>query len=92
MSSSQVHTLVISPHEDMHTWLKYASLCRKSQRYMLSHKTLVMLLGVDPSLHPDNPLPIEHPHVSFAYTKHLWSAGHKELAFKQLQTFVTGKK
>lgn len=85
----QVHTLVISPHEDMHTWLKYASLCRKSQRYMLSHKTLVMLLGVDPSIHPDNPLPIEHPHVSFAYTKHLWSAGQKELAFKQLQTFVT---
>uniref|UniRef100_A0A8D9ABA5 Serine/threonine-protein kinase TOR n=1 Tax=Cacopsylla melanoneura TaxID=428564 RepID=A0A8D9ABA5_9HEMI len=85
----QVHTLVISPHEDMHTWLKYASLCRKAQRYMLSHKTLVMLLGIDPSLHPDNPLPIEHPHVSFAYTKHLWSAGHKELAFKQLQTFVT---
>ncbi|KAI5755082.1 hypothetical protein M8J77_013919 [Diaphorina citri] len=84
----QVHTLVISPHEDMHTWLKYASLCRKSQRYMLSHKTLVMLLGVDPSLHPDNPLPIDHPHVTFAYTKHLWSAGLKELAFKQLQNFV----
>lgn len=26
----QVHSLVLSPQEDMHTWLKYASLCRKS--------------------------------------------------------------
>lgn len=26
----QVHSLVLSPHEDVHTWLKYAALCRKS--------------------------------------------------------------
>lgn len=26
----QVHSLVLSPREDVHTWLKYASLCRKS--------------------------------------------------------------
>lgn len=26
----QVHTLVLSPREDMYTWLKYASLCRKN--------------------------------------------------------------
>jgi len=28
----QVHSLVLSPEEDMHTWLKYAALCRKSSR------------------------------------------------------------
>lgn len=27
-----VRSLVISPHEDMRTWLKYASLCGKSGR------------------------------------------------------------
>lgn len=26
----QIHSLVLQPHEDIHTWLKYASLCRKS--------------------------------------------------------------
>lgn len=26
----QVHSLVLEPHEDSHTWLKYAALCRKS--------------------------------------------------------------
>ena len=28
----QVRSLVISPAEDVHAWLKYASLCRKSGR------------------------------------------------------------
>ena len=28
----QVHSLVLEPQEDMQTWLKYASLCRKSKR------------------------------------------------------------
>lgn len=27
-----VRSLVVSPHEDMRTWLKYASLCGKSGR------------------------------------------------------------
>lgn len=26
----QVHSLVLEPYEDIHTWLKYAALCRKS--------------------------------------------------------------
>lgn len=26
----QVHSIVLSPYEDVHTWLKYAALCRKS--------------------------------------------------------------
>lgn len=49
---------------------------------MLSHKTLVMLLGVDPSLTPNDPLPIHHPQVTFAYTKHLWMANQKEKAYR----------
>jgi hypothetical protein len=60
----QVHTLVISPQDDMYTWLKYASLCRKNGNLMLCHKTLVMLLGIDPSQSsPDQPLPTQHPQV-----------------------------
>ena len=64
----QVHTLVISPQDDMYTWLKYASLCRKSGNIALCHKTLVMLLGTDPSqARPDQPLPIQHPQVHNYY-------------------------
>lgn len=35
-----VRSLVISPHEDMRTWLKYASLCGKSGRLV---STLIYL-------------------------------------------------
>ncbi|XP_071445181.1 serine/threonine-protein kinase mTOR [Hetaerina americana] len=85
----QVRTLVVSPHDDMYTWLKYASLCRKSGRLLLSHKTLVMLLGVDPSQAGEGvPLPTHHPQVTFAYTKHMWMAGKREEAYSQLHRFV----
>uniref|UniRef100_A0AAU7B991 Serine/threonine-protein kinase TOR n=1 Tax=Pyrrhocoris apterus TaxID=37000 RepID=A0AAU7B991_PYRAP len=84
----QVRTLVLSPEEDMYTWLKYASLCRKSGRLKLSHKTLVMLLGMDPSENPDLPLPISNPQVTYAYTKHLWTSGEKMNAYNQLNVFV----
>lgn len=84
----QVHSLVVSPQEDVHTWLKYASLCRKSGSIKLSHKTLVMLLGTDPSESPDQPLPTNQPQVTFAYCKHLWMNNEHERAYKQLDRFV----
>jgi FKBP12-rapamycin complex-associated protein len=49
---------------------------------MLSHKTLVMLLGMDPSQNPDQPLPAHHPQVTFAYTKHLWMSDRREEAYR----------
>lgn len=86
----QVHTLVISPQDDMHTWLKYASLCRKSGNLALCHKTLVMLFGIDPSKYPaEQPIPQQPPQVTFAYCKHMWVAGKREEAYNQLQCFVS---
>ncbi|KAG8190056.1 hypothetical protein JTE90_023028 [Oedothorax gibbosus] len=84
----QVHSLVVSPQEDMRSWLKYASLCRRAGRLALSNRTLVMLLGVDPASYPNAILPCTHPQVTFAYIKHMWKSNHKQNAFKQLQTFV----
>lgn len=73
----QVRSLVLSPQEDMKSFLKYSSLCRKSGRLALSHKTLVMLLGTDPSKQPDQPLPTTYPQVTFAYMKHMWREDKK---------------
>lgn len=84
----QVHSLVLQPHEDIHTWLKYAALCQKSGSLKLSHKTLVMLLGYDPDENPNQPLSTALPHVAFAYTKHLWSREEKQLAYQQLTNFL----
>ncbi|KAG5838758.1 hypothetical protein ANANG_G00226970 [Anguilla anguilla] len=85
-----VRSLVINPHEDMRTWLKYASLCGKSGRLALAHKTLVLLLGVDPSKQLDHPLPTAHPHVTYAYMKYMWKSTRKIDAFQHMQHFVQG--
>jgi FKBP12-rapamycin complex-associated protein len=55
---------------------------------MLSHKTLVMLLGYDPEERPDMPLPKSQPHVTLAYAKHLWVAQQKQKAYQRLSQFV----
>lgn len=85
----QVHTLVLSPQEDKHTWLKYASLCRKNNSLKLSHNTLVMLLETDPKNNPSENLPINKPDVSYAYTKHMAKEGDLTAAYAKLSSFVT---
>ncbi|XP_068151798.1 serine/threonine-protein kinase mTor-like isoform X2 [Drosophila tropicalis] len=84
----QVHSLVVKPHEDIHTWLKYASLCRKSGSLHLSHKTLVMLLGTDPKLAPNESLPCHQPQVTYAYTKYMAASDQLPQAYEQLRRFV----
>ncbi|XP_035780760.1 serine/threonine-protein kinase Tor-like [Anopheles albimanus] len=84
----QVHSLVVSPKEDIRTWLKFASLCRKNGSLKLSEKTLVMLLEYDPLKKLHEPLPVDKPHVTFAYTKHLHMAGYVKEAYDHLDKFV----
>lgn len=86
----QVRSLVLTPQEDITTWLKFASLCRKSGAPGQAHRTLVMLLGSDPSQNRDSPLPTHEPRLTLAYAKHLWVAGDKQLAYDQLQRYVEG--
>lgn len=84
----QVHTLVVNPQEDVQTWLKYAALCRKSGSFKLSHKTLSMLLEVDPLENPNIPIPHNKPRVTYAYAKHLHLAGQIPKAYECLNEFV----
>ena len=87
----QVRSMVIKPQDDERTWLKFASLCRKSGRLHLSHKTLVSILGTDPSKNPDANLPTLHPQATLAFCKHLWDSNGKrerERSLSQLQHFV----
>ena len=88
-----VRSMVIKPQEDERTWLKFASLCRKSGRLHLSHKTLVSILGCDPSKNPaDQPVPSkDHPQATLAYCKHLWDSNGKnerERSLANLKHFV----
>ena len=86
-----VRSMVVKPQEDERTWLKFASLCRKSGRLHLSHKTLVSILGCDPSKNAEQPLPSHHPQATLAYCKHLWDSNgtnERERSLSSLHYFV----
>lgn len=46
----RLRALVISPGENMHMWIKFANLCRKSGRMGLAEKSLKQLIGIEDSL------------------------------------------
>lgn len=74
-----VRALVLPPKEDVETWLKFASLCRKSGRTNQSRGTLEKLLLHDPeeSSPPRAHIYREAPQVMYAYLKYQWFSGKK---------------
>ena len=40
-----MRSLVLSPNEDMDTWISFADLCRTQDRLNLAEKTLTSLVG-----------------------------------------------
>ncbi|KAJ4823015.1 hypothetical protein Tsubulata_009220, partial [Turnera subulata] len=86
-----VRALVLPPTEDIDTWLKFASLCRKSNRISQARSTLVKLLQYDPETSPENVRYHGPPQVMLAYLKYQWSLGedHKRKeAFARLQNLA----
>lgn len=84
----QIRSLVLSPREDFQTWLKFASLCRKTGALSQAYKIVVSLLGCDPVTNPDVILRLQDPRLILAYSKNQWDAGNKRYAYEVLQRFV----
>lgn len=83
-----VRALVLPPIEDIETWIKFASLCRKNGRISQARSTLVKLLQFDPEMTPVTVRYHGPPQVMLAYLKYQWSLGedHKQKeAFARLQ-------
>jgi FKBP12-rapamycin complex-associated protein len=81
-----VRSIVLSPRDDMPTWLKFSSLCRKSGRLALSLRVLTNLLGCDPN--ETSHLPTNYPQVTYSYLKHLWAAGYEAEAYNHMHELV----
>ncbi|XP_022148800.1 serine/threonine-protein kinase TOR [Momordica charantia] len=82
-----VRALVLPPTEDIETWLKFASLCRKSGRVSQARSTLVKLLQYDPET-SENGWYSGPPQVMLAYLTYQWSLGEdikRKEAFARLQ-------
>ncbi|XP_026393292.1 serine/threonine-protein kinase TOR-like [Papaver somniferum] len=83
-----VRALVLPPTEDIDTWLKFASLCRKSGRISQARSTLVKLLQYDPETTMENMPYHGPPQVILAYLKYQWSLGEdlkRKESFARLQ-------
>ncbi len=81
---------MLDMHEDCGTWLKFASLCRKSGRVSQSEQTLVRLLAdVRGDAEARGLLPLSpgsrEPEVMYAWFKHLWATGARQEAFAGVQ-------
>ncbi|XP_051146490.1 serine/threonine-protein kinase TOR isoform X2 [Andrographis paniculata] len=70
-----VRSLVLPPTEDAETWIKFASLCRKSGRISQARSTLTKLLQFDPETTPESVKYHGDPQVILAYLKYQWSLG-----------------
>ena len=91
----KVRALVVPPSEDTAAWIKFANLCRKSQRPALASKTLLSLLNV-PSIDAiatDPSVMLAQPGVSYSLLKLQWvNPDLKIRTFEQLQGLVCALK
>ncbi|KAI1406854.1 FAT-domain-containing protein [Hypoxylon sp. FL1857] len=81
--------LVITPSENMHMWIKFANLCRKSGRMGLAEKSLKQLIGTDHPLDTIIPYWSQNsqpqqgaaaripPQVVYAVLKFYWEYGQQ---------------
>ena len=87
-----VRSMVMQPADDVHTFLHFSSLCRKSNRMAASLRVFTQLLHTDTDTLAQPTLPaqltMQQPTVVYAYLKHLWAAGLKQPAYIKLQQFV----
>ncbi|KAJ2934856.1 hypothetical protein H1R20_g2275, partial [Candolleomyces eurysporus] len=74
----QVRTLVSNPGDDPIMWIKFANLCRKSDRMALADKTIASLLS--PERAP--------PNVVYTQLKYMWARGAKEETLHHLRQFT----
>lgn len=86
----KVRALVIAPKENMEMWIKFANLCRKSDRLEFAEKTLKQLLVGDQKLERVHPsiLAKAAPQVVYAYLKWMWASGVREEALGLLKDFT----
>ncbi|OJD16085.1 hypothetical protein AJ78_03718 [Emergomyces pasteurianus Ep9510] len=80
----KVRALVVSPRENLDMWIKFANLCRKSNRMGLADRSLSALEGGEGS---DHTTP---PEVTYARLKYDWAAGRQREALQMLREFTIG--
>lgn len=97
----KVRALVLSPNENLHMWIKFANLCRKSGRIGLAEKSLrllqdnggqqqtgQLLLPTGFNGQPGRQGRIAIPEVLYAQLKYQWAIGQQPISLHQLRLFT----
>ncbi|KAL5537169.1 TOR1 [Sanghuangporus sanghuang] len=85
----QVRTLVSQPEEDSTMWIKFANLCRKSDRMVLADKTINSLLASPSAQYRETQHIKAAPDVVYAQLKFMWANNAKDEAVKYLRSFTS---
>ncbi|KAJ9469159.1 Target of rapamycin [Diplonema papillatum] len=96
-----IRRMLIPPHRQLRSWLKYVSIARKSNKICLARNTLKMLLGIDTQTlisatvanvdpRDKNTLrqPTTHPYLICACCEYLWYKDEKDVAIRLLHDFL----
>ncbi|KAG5734545.1 Phosphatidylinositol 3-kinase tor2 [Termitomyces sp. T112] len=83
----QVRTLVLDPETDPVMWIKFANLCRKSERMALAEKTINSLLSPTQRHHSQGTHTKAPPNVVYAQLKFMWATGAREESLGFLRQF-----
>ena len=95
----ELRAMALEPHEQRKTWIKFASLCRKSGRLELTRSSLSKLLPRDGPL---STLPVHQlasssfgglmaacpAELLYAYSKYLWGSGEQPAAIELLKRLL----
>lgn len=84
----KVRALVTSPRENLDMWIKFANLCRKSNRMGLAERSLQSLETVVSD--GNGTRAIAPPEVTYARLKFSWAMGHQRDSLTMLREFNTG--
>lgn len=80
----KVRALVLTPRDNPDIWIKFANLCRKSERVGLAERALASL-GAVSDFTPNNAA----PPVAYARLKFNWATGNQRQALGHLRDFTT---
>ena len=78
----KVRALILTPQENPDIWIKFANLCRKSNRMGLAERSLASLGGLDENGEG------AVPQVAYARLKFTWATGNQHQALAYLKDFT----
>ncbi|KAJ5666232.1 uncharacterized protein N7477_008680, partial [Penicillium maclennaniae] len=84
----KVRALVTAPRENLEMSIKFANLCRKSNRMGLAERSLASLETIITDVNGTHT--ISHPEVTYARLKFSWASGHQLEALEMLKDFTSG--